>query len=48
MIFMQQLQYNAPNRMYIFQKIFRGMTPRTLLVLWPRTAISKILAAYLR
>ena len=26
MIFMQQMQYNAPNRMHVFN-IFRGETP---------------------
>ena len=37
MIIMQQMQYNAPNRMYVL-KIGPGMTPPdTLLVLRPRT-----------
>ena len=37
MNFLQQMQYNAPNRMYVFQN-FPGVTsPEPLLVLWPRT-----------
>ena len=46
MIFMQQIQYNAPNHMSLFQKIFE-VTPGPLLVLSPRTGhlASKILTA---
>ena len=33
---MQQLQYNAPNRMHVFKTIFGGDTPDPLLVLWFR------------
>ena len=33
MIFMQQMQYNAPNRMYVFQNFLAVTLPDPLLVL---------------
>ena len=49
MICMQHVQYNAPNRMHVFQNFSGGDTPDPLLVLWPRTCppplTSKILVA---
>ena len=35
MIFMQHMQYNAPNRMYVFQKFLGVKPPDPLLVLGP-------------
>ena len=36
MIFMLQMQYNAPHFMYVFHNFFGGDTPDPLLVLGPR------------
>ena len=33
---MQQMQYYAPNRMYVFQNLSGGDTPEPILVLGPR------------
>ena len=49
MIFMQQMQCNAPNRMHVFQTFSESDTSGPLLTLGPRIVPipSKILAAHL-